>query len=159
MKKIDTGSGISFQLRSFRNIIKELNVNKVVFAGSKYVCLPFAELYGYAIRDIKNQYFIPETDIDNGVKLVSKSIGVQYVELEDKEELQNPDVLVLLGGLAMPNSNVSLEDVHELIKKLSPKHIVGLSFMGIFKKVGWDEKIDFNYIIDGQINPVDVYSK
>jgi hypothetical protein len=31
--------------------------------------------------------------------------------------------------------------------------------MSIFQKVGWDKKIDFDYIIDGQINPVDVYSK
>ena len=159
MKKIEKGSGISFQLRTFRKIIKELNANKVVFAGSKYVCLPFAELNGYAIRDIKNQYFIPETDVENGVKLVSKSIGIQYTELENKEEMYNPDVLVLLGGLAMENSGVSLEDVNELIEKLNPKHIVGLYFMSIFQKVGWDKKIDFDYIIDGQINPVDVYSK
>jgi len=160
MKKIEKGSGISFQLRTFRKIIKKLNAEKVVYAGSKYVCLPFAELNGYAIRDVKNQYFIPKTDLENGVKLVSKSIGMQYTKLNNKDELYNPDVLVLLGGLAMENSGgVSLEDVNELIKKLNPKHIIGLYFMSIFQKVGWDKKIDFDYIIDGQINPVDIYSK
>ncbi len=161
MKKIDKGSGISFQLRSFRKIIKDLNADKVVFAGSKYVCLPFAELNGYAIRDIKNQYFIPETDINSAVKLIPKTIGMQYDEINgDKiKEVHNPDVLILLGGLAMKNSGVSLEEVNELINRLNPKHIVGLYFMSIFQKVGWDKKIDFDYIIDGQINPVDIYSK
>ncbi|WP_292459692.1 DUF2124 family protein [Methanothermococcus sp.] len=159
MKHIERGSGVSFQLRTFRKIIKNLNAKKVVFVGSKYVCLPFAELNAYAIRDIKKQYFIPETDINSGVKLVQKSLGIQYEELENKDELYNPDVLVLLGGLAMENSGVSLNDVFGLINELKPKYIVGLYFMSIFKKVGWDKKIDFEYIIDGQINPVDVYIK
>ncbi len=42
---------------------------------------------------------------------------MQYTKLNNKDKLYNPDVLVLLGGLAVENSGgVSLEDVNELIK-------------------------------------------
>ncbi len=158
MKKIDAGSGIPFQLRSFRAAIKGFDASSVVFAGSKYVCLPFAELHGYAIRDIKRQYFIPEVDIGSGVRLVETSIGLQCSELDDIDELYHPDVLALLGGLALPESSVSYEDVNELIRELKPEYVLGLSFMGVFKKAGWDEKVDFDSLIDGQMSSV-VFSR
>jgi len=157
MKKISEGSGIPFQLRSFRSVvkgIKEFDASSVVFAGSKYVCLPFAELHGYAIRDIKRQYFIPEVDVGSGVRLVRTSIGFQCAELDDKDELYHPDVLTLLGGLALPDSGVSHEDVNELIRELKPKYVLGLSFMGVFEKAGWHEKVDFDSVIDGQMSSV-----
>lgn len=158
MKKIDSGSGIPFQLRSFRSVIKGLNASSVVFAGSRYVCLPFAELHGYAIRDVKDQYFIPEADISNGVRLTKKSIGIQYDELDSLEQLYNPDVLVLLGGLAMPDSKVSAEDVNRLIEELKPRYVLGLSFMDVFKKAGWYEKVGFDCVIDGEMSSA-VFSK
>ena len=63
------------------------------------------------------------------------------------------DVVALLGGLSMPKSNVTTEDVNEMISQIlkNDGKIIGLSYMGMFKEAGWLDKVDFDYIIDGTL--------
>jgi hypothetical protein len=68
-------------------------------------------------------------------------------------------MLVLMGGLAMPHSKVTTSDVNALIDKISPKKVVGICFSSVFQKQGWDKDIDFDLIIDSQLEPVTVYEK
>ena len=102
-------------LREFRALIDK-DIESVAFVGSVGVCQPFAELFGYAIRD-KNCYFIPDGNLDNVKKLIIKDIGMQ---MEDFENLGKVDAIVLFGGLAMPKYGVEVDKIKALIKKLSP---------------------------------------
>ncbi|AIJ05511.1 hypothetical protein JH146_0662 [Methanocaldococcus bathoardescens] len=141
-------------LREFRNFIESNDIESVAFVGSIGVCQPFAELFGYAIRN-KESYFIPNGDLSNVKKLVIKDIGMQ---MEDFESLDKVDAVVLFGGLAMPKYGVEVDKIKEIIKKLSPKKVIGICFMSIFKKAGWDKEIDFDYLIDGFIK-ISLYCK
>ena len=153
LKLLKEENGLSPMLREFRALIDN-DMESVAFVGSVGVCQPFAELFGYAIRD-KNCYFIPDGDLDNVKKLIIKDIGMQ---MEDFEGLDKVDVVVLFGGLAMPKYGVEIDKIKDLIKKLSPKKVIGICFMSIFQKAGWDKEIDFNYLIDGFIK-INVYGK
>ncbi|XRP97762.1 DUF2124 family protein [Methanocaldococcus sp. 16A] len=141
-------------LREFKNFIENNNIESVAFVGSIGVCQPFAELFGYAIRN-KESYFIPNGDLNNVKKLVIKDVGMQ---MENFESLDKVDAVVLFGGLAMPKYNVEIDKIKELIKRLSPKKVIGICFMSIFKKAGWDKEINFDYLIDGHIK-ISIYGK
>jgi hypothetical protein len=69
-------------------------------------------------------------------------------------------VVALLGGLSMPQYQVDLADVQDMVKKiLKPDgKVIGLCYMGMFEKAGWDEKIDFDCIINGVLNG-EIYKK
>ena len=153
LKLLKEENGLSPMLREFRALIDK-DIESVAFIGSVGVCQPFAELFGYAIRD-KNCYFIPDGDLDNVKKLIIKDIGMQ---MEDFESLDKVDTVVLFGGLAMPKYGVEIDKIKELIKKLSPKKVIGICFMSIFQKAEWDKEIDFDYLIDGFIK-INVYGK
>ncbi|AEH07080.1 DUF2124 family protein [Methanothermococcus okinawensis] len=147
-------NGLSPMLREFRSLVENNNIKSVAFVGSIGVCQPFAELFGYAVRN-KECYFIPGGDLNNTKKLIIKDIGMQ---MEDFGDLRDIDAVVLFGGLAMPKYGTDICMIKELIQKLSPKKIVGICFMGIFKNAGWDKEIDFDYLIDGYIK-LNVYCK
>lgn len=141
-------------LREFRNIIGNHDIKSVAFVGSVGVCQPFAELFGYAVRD-KENYFIPDGNLNNVKKLVIKDVGMQ---MEDFGNLDKVDAVVLFGGLAMPKYGVEVEKIKDLINKLSPKKVIGICFMSIFQKAGWDKEIDFDYLMDGLIK-INLYAK
>ncbi|OKY78477.1 MAG: hypothetical protein BTN85_0968 [Candidatus Methanohalarchaeum thermophilum] len=159
IKKIDEGSGISFLLRKFASLAADKNLEKIVFSGSSFTCIPFAELAAYSSRKTSKSYFIPNTEIAKAKKLVEGEIGIEVSELEEKKELSNPSALVLLGGLAMPQTKTGIEDVKELIDKLSPSCLIGMCFMGIFFDEDWVETLDFKYLLDTTFNPVKLYKK
>ncbi|HII59938.1 TPA: DUF2124 family protein [Methanocaldococcus jannaschii] len=154
LKLLKEENGLSPMLREFRTLVRDSNIEKVAFVGSVGVCQPFAELFGYAIRD-KECYFIPDGDLNKVKKLVIKDIGMQ---MEDFENLNKVDAIVLFGGLAMPKYGVEVDKIKELINKLSPKKVIGVCFMSIFQKAGWDKEIDFDYLMDGFIK-VSIYCK
>ncbi|MEO2118044.1 MAG: DUF2124 family protein [Methanocaldococcus sp.] len=154
LKPLKEENGLSPMLREFRKLINENNVKNVAFVGSVGVCQPFAELFGYAIRD-KESYFVPDGDLNKVKKLIIKDIGMQ---MEDFKNLDRVDAVVLFGGLAMPKYGVEVDKIKELINKLSPKKVIGVCFMSIFQKAGWDKEIDFDYLIDGFIK-INVYCK
>ncbi|MBA2850913.1 hypothetical protein HNP86_001044 [Methanococcus maripaludis] len=158
MKKIAEDKGISSQLRHFKAAVSEYGSKSILYSGSKGVCLPFALLNAYAVRTIEEQYFSPDAKLDEISKLNLGSLGYNYSNLDNKTEI-NPEMLVLMGGLAMPHSKVTTSDVNALIDKISPKKVVGICFSSVFQKQGWDKDIDFDLIIDSQLEPVTVYEK
>ncbi|CAF30233.1 DUF2124 domain-containing protein [Methanococcus maripaludis] len=158
MKKIAEDKGISSQLRHFKAAVSEYGSKSILYSGSKGVCLPFALLNAYAVRTIEEQYFTPDAKLDEISKLNLGSLGYNYSNLDDNTEI-NPEMLVLMGGLAMPHSKVTTSDVNALIDKISPKKVVGICFSSVFQKQGWDKDIDFDLIIDSQLEPVTVYEK
>uniref|UniRef100_A9A7A9 DUF2124 domain-containing protein n=1 Tax=Methanococcus maripaludis (strain C6 / ATCC BAA-1332) TaxID=444158 RepID=A9A7A9_METM6 len=158
MKKIAEDKGISSQLRHFKTVVSDYGSKSILYSGSKGVCLPFALLNAYAVRSIEEQYFSPDAKLDELSKLNSGSLGYTYTNLEIKENI-NMDMLVLMGGLAMPHSKVTISDVNDLIDKINPKKVVGICFSSIFQKEEWDKHIDFDLIIDSQLEPVTVYEK
>lgn len=151
-------SGIVGFTGSFRENLKDIeNNSKVVFVGSVAVCTPFIELLSYAVRD-KNfdLIYVPKADVNNAKQIkMQSSIGFSVVD--DKGDPQNPDVVVVLGGLAMPKFGCPPEDVLSMIQDISregkPK-IIGVCFMNIFENAGWDKKIPFDTLMDTTLETV-----
>jgi hypothetical protein len=148
---MDKKTGIVGLTGSFREAVADLpEGSKVVFTGSAAVCTPFIELLSYSIRDKGlEMVFIPNADASKARKIKKQeNIGMSVVdEVADPE---NPTVVVVMGGLAMPKFGCPAEDVTAMIKEISEEDpmIIGVCFMGIFKRSGWDEKIPFKTIID-----------
>lgn len=138
--------------RCFKDLVSKLTLSreaKVSFFGTPAVCLPFVELLAYAIRDLtSNMLYIPNVSIDMAVKLrYVEGYGFQTGERADP---RSSDVAVLLGGLAMPISKLTAEDVIKAVAMVLKKEgaIIGVGFMGIFDQSGWTSKIPFNYVLD-----------
>lgn len=151
-------TGIIGLTGSFRESIMDIeNNSKVVFTGSVAVCTPFIELLSYSVRD-KNfdLIYIPKVDITNS-KQIKMLPNIGFSVIDENADPQNPDVVVVLGGLAMPKFGCAPEEVDNMIQEISgeqkPK-IIGVCFMDIFKGAGWEEKLDFDVIIDTNLQTV-----
>ena len=97
MEDIYEWKGLNGQLATFKKEVGD--VEKITFIGSPGVCTPFAEFMAYAVRD-KETHFIPLLNIDDCHQFELKSYAMVL-----NDEVSNPkdsDVVVLLGGLAMP---------------------------------------------------------
>jgi hypothetical protein len=148
---MDKKTGIVGLTGSFREAVADLpESSKVVFTGSAAVCTPFIELLSYSIRDKGfEMVFIPNADASKARKIKKQeNIGMSVVD--EAADPRNPDVVVVMGGLAMPKFGCPAEDVTAMIKEIAEEYpmIIGVCFMGIFRRSGWDEKIPFNTIID-----------
>ncbi len=159
INKVDEGSGISFLLKSFAKIAKKEDLEKIIFSGSKHTCPPFAELAAYASRKTSKSYFIPTTNLSKANKLVKGEVMMENKKPIEKKELEDPSALVLLGGLAMPQTDTSIEEIKEFVNEISPSHLIGMCFMGIFLEKNWTEKLDFDYLLDASLKPVTLYQK
>jgi len=146
MKKESEFKGITENLLAFREEVKD--VNKVTFLGMPGVCSPFAELFAYVIRE-KESVFITGTDITTARKIELTDQGMQFGEHADPRA----EVVALLGGLAMPKSNVKPEEVNKVIDYVmkSDGKLIGLCYMDVFRNAGWHKIIDFDCIINGTL--------
>ena len=125
--------------------------SKVVFTGSVAVCSPFIELLAYTVRDrCFDMLYVPKADA-NEARKIKEIENIGYSVVDEKGDPKNADAIVVLGGLAMPKFGCTPEEVNQMIESLSgdkkPK-IIGVGFMNIFEKAGWDKKIDFDTVID-----------
>ncbi len=163
-KIIDTTKGVAGISRSFKNIIEQLNLrdkdsdkDRMMYVGLPGVCTPFIELLAYAIRTLNiKQVFAPNLDLSLAKSVIStENIGIQF---GDPVEIANAQVIVVLGGLAMPISPVSREDVLQFLDStlLPGGTVIGISFMNMFEQVGWTSTIPFDFLIDATIDPVRV---
>jgi hypothetical protein len=146
MEKYTEFTGITENLLAFRNEVKD--AEKVTFIGMPGVCSPFAELFAYVIRG-KESIFITGMDIKSARKIELSDQGMQFGELADPVS----DVVALLGGLAMPNSNINPKQVNELLDKVIKINgkIIGLCYMDIFRESNWHNQIDFDCIINATL--------
>ncbi|MEM0316850.1 MAG: DUF2124 family protein [Candidatus Nezhaarchaeales archaeon] len=151
-KVICSGKCILGLTKCFKDLMSKLALSKeakISFFGTPSVCLPFVELLAYAIRDLtNNMLYIPNTSTDMAVKL--RYIEGYGFQIGERADPRNSDVAVLLGGLAMPKSKLTAEDVMRAVTAILKKEgtIIGVDFMGIFDQNEWTNKIPFSYILD-----------
>ncbi len=146
MEKVKEFKGIKGNLAVFREEVED--VDTIAFAGVPGVCTPFAQLFAYAIRD-KKSVFIPNTDCEKARELILTEYGV---ELGDESHYE-ADALVLLGGLAMPKIGADIEDVKKVADKVLEEDgkLIGICFMDMFRRAGWYKHIDFDCVINSDI--------
>ncbi len=149
MKPVETSSGIGGLLTAFRKLAR--GRNKITFIGCPGWCNPFAELLGYVLRDAgKEMVFIPNIRKELAAKVVMTEYGMQLREKADPAS----DTVVLLGGLAMPKMEVDVNGLKELIDEVTDgqdRLIFGVCVGGVFQKAGWDKLIDFDYLVDADM--------
>ncbi|MEM3012952.1 MAG: DUF2124 family protein, partial [Candidatus Hadarchaeales archaeon] len=68
------------------------------------------------------------------------------------------DILVVMGGLALPGSGVGVEEVKRLLPSLLEEggKVVGFSFMGVLEKGGWEKELKFDRLLDVRVGRVRV---
>ena len=145
-------------LRPFKEYLQTLGLksgDQIVYYGCAGTCTPFVELLAIAIRGLRyEQVFVPLLDETKAKKIVNiDDVGMQA---SGGPARLNPEVLVIMGGLAMPNIPVSLEDVKALIQRHSGVKVIGVCFMSMFEKAGWLDDVSFDMMIDATIDPVTV---
>lgn len=151
-------SGIVGFTGAFRDSVKEIqNGSKIVFTGSVAVCTPFIELLCYTIRDKDFQMvYVPKADLKKSKK-IDEQQDIGFSVLNVKGDPKKPEVVVVMGGLAMPKFGCTPEDVSIMINEISgeqkPK-IVGVCFMNIFEKTGWTKEIPFDVLIDTNMETI-----
>ncbi|NLX47853.1 MAG: DUF2124 family protein [Euryarchaeota archaeon] len=146
--------GISGLTKTFREALNEIeDGSNVLFVGSEAVCPPFAQLLAYAVRDRKMNFgFCPKAAWDSSRTMVWVE-GAGYQVGKAKFEPGESDVIVLLGGLAIAKFGCPVEDVKALISQI-PRHkmVVGLGFMDVFRRMGWNTALHFDVLLDSYIS-------
>ncbi|MGB9201710.1 DUF2124 family protein [Methanobacterium sp.] len=147
MKKISEFTGITENLLAFREEVKD--AEKITFIGMPGVCSPFALLFAYVVKE-KESVFISGTDIKSARKLKLTEQGMEFGESANP----HADVVAILGGLAMPKTNIKPDEINKIIKNVLKKDgkLMGLCYMDIFREYGWDQKLNFDCIINGTLN-------
>jgi len=146
--------GVPGMLRPFKEYIERRSFpegSEIVFYGVPGTCTPFVEILCYAIRSLPFRLiFVPYTDEGKAHELKYKQdIGFQATELYS---LKNPAVIVIMGGLSMPNMPVNAESVNIVLNHWKGADTIGVCFMHMFEKAGWLDKMSFDLLIDAVIN-------
>lgn len=140
--------GLNLLLSLFQKEVAD--ASKITFIGSPGLCTPFAEFLSYGVQD-KETNFIPLLNIEDCREFEFRSYGLAL-----KDEISDPhdsDVVVLMGGLAIPDFNVDFDELNALIDEILKEdgQILGVCFMNMFYESGWLDKIEFDSIIDGTL--------
>ncbi|WP_369425103.1 DUF2124 domain-containing protein [Methanothrix sp.] len=141
MEKVQDVKGLGGMLNGFRDMVKEYE--SITFIGSPGFCTPFALFLGYPVRE-KRLAFVPGLSADRARRVIATEYGM---ELGDRCS-PDADVLVVLGGMAMPKIGVSIEEMKQLLSRIPHKSVMGVCFMGIFEKAGWCDRIEFDYVMN-----------
>jgi hypothetical protein len=149
MEKVQDVKGLGGMLNGFRELVKD--EKKITFVGSPGFCTPFALFLGYPVRD-KELAFVPGLNKEKARKIISTEYGL---ELGDKSSA-DADVVVVLGGMAMPKIGVKPEEMKDFLTTIKYKKLIGACFMSIFEKAGWCQTLDYdsvmNLIIEGEVS-------
>lgn len=158
MTRKETYKSVPGILRPFKEYLQTLGLksgDQIVYYGCVGTCTPFVELLAIAIRGLRtDQVFVPLLDETKAKKIVNiDDVGMQ---VSGGPARLNPKVLVIMGGLAMPNMPVPKEDVKALIQRHAGVKVIGVCFMSMFEKAGWLDDVSFDMMIDATIDPVTV---
>lgn len=150
--------GVPGILRPFRQFIEKKGLKKgdqIVYYGVPGTCTPFVELLGFTLRSLEvGQVFVPYVDESKAVTLTNVSnVGMQAGAGAGSLD---PRVIVVMGGLSMPNMPVNAGQVKAVIKTHPDAAVIGVCFMHMFEKAGWLNTITFDCLIDANIDPVEV---
>lgn len=161
MKKeiVLTGEGLVGFIEAFSEVVKKSNLKKgdiVIFSGCPGTCFPTVSNFAFAIQDLDTvMYWVPDADPREARRLrMVENVGFQAGE---KEKLPGKAKLVLLtpGLLA-----VDFENIKKLLQETLGKDgkLVGETpIPNFFRDVGWENKLSFNYIIELNPCPVEVF--
>jgi hypothetical protein len=153
-----TFQGVPGILRPFKAYIERSKIeagSQIVYYGVPGTCTPFVELLGFAIRDLHlAQVFVPFVDESRAKKIIQ--VVDTGMQIGDPVRIDDPKVVVVMGGLSMPNVPVTPQQMKEIIDHHDSKKI-GVCFMRMFEKAGWLEDISFDLLIDANIDPVEVW--
>ncbi|OPY30057.1 MAG: hypothetical protein A4E28_00555 [Methanocella sp. PtaU1.Bin125] len=159
-KLIESGKGLSGMLKMFKSTMQGLNLqhnSKIVFIGNPGTCVPFIELFAYTIRElVQGMVYVPDGLLDDARSIWRvDGVGMQIGGATDP---YNADYVILLGGLSMPGSKVSTDACSDIVKKiLKPGgKVIGVCFMDMFAKAGWEDKVCFDLIMNADISSVTV---
>jgi len=149
MEKIQDIIGLGGMLNGFRDLVKD--DQKIVFVGSPGFCTPFALFLGYPVRE-KELAFVPGLDKEKARKIVTTEYGLELGE----KSLFEADVVVILGGMAMPKIGVKPDEMKDFLARMKYKKLIGVCFMSIFEKSEWCKTLQFNnllnIIIEGEVS-------
>ncbi len=148
-------------LRPFKEYLLSLKLaegDQIVYYGCVGTCTPFVELLAMTMRGLRlEQVFIPLIDESKAKKIIEiPDIGMQ---VSGGPAQLHPRVIVIMGGLAMPNMPLTKGDIQTIIQRYGPVKVVGVCFMSMFEKAGWLDTISFDLMIDATIDPVTVTKK
>ena len=105
----------------------------------------------YAIKDKDfEMVYVPIADLEEA-KIINMQEKIGFNVIDVQGDPKKPDVVVVMGGLAMPKFGCSPDDVLKMIDEISVDHkpkIIGVCFMNIFERTGWTKKIPFDVLID-----------
>ena len=87
---------------------------------------------------------MPGLNMDKARRIVATDYGM---ELESAASAQ-ADVVVILGGMAMPKIGVKPEVMLDFLSKMKYKKLVGVCFMSIFEKAGWCQALSFDFVMN-----------
>lgn len=160
MNKVQHLTGIPGMLRPYKEHLDSLSLTpeaQVVFFGLPGTCLPFVEILCYAVRNIPHKpVFVPVLDVLHPREIIHhEGLGFQTGEVV---KIQNPAVIVIMGGLSMMGSGVSALDVKQVIASYSGASVLGICFMNMFEKTGWTQELQFDLLIDAEVT-VDIYTQ
>jgi hypothetical protein len=141
MEKVQDVKGLGGMLNGFRELVKD--EKKITFVGSPGFCTPFALFLGYPVRD-KELAFVPGLNKEKARRIISTEYGL---ELGDKSTA-DADVVVVLGGMAMPKIGVKPEEMKDFLTTIKYKKLIGVCFMSIFEKAGWCQTLDYDYVMN-----------
>jgi len=158
MQKVRQFTGITGVLRPFREFIQETVTTpgtQIVYYGCAGTCTPFIELLAVSLRGLGfEQVFVPLLD-EKKARIIYEvpDVGMQISVLP---AVLRTRFLVFMGGLAMPHMPVSKDDAQRIVMKHGDVIVIGVCFMNMFEKAGWPETLEFDLLIDGNLDPVTV---
>jgi hypothetical protein len=158
MKKHETFESVPGILRPFKSYLEEKKLPagaQIVYYGVPGTCTPFIELLGFAIRSLPlEQVFVPLMDESKARRIRPEpDVGMQ---VSSDGATVNPAVVVLMGGLSMPNSGITAAQAHSVAGRHNVP-LIGVCFMKMFQKTGWLDVFSFDLLIDANIAPVEVW--
>ena len=149
--------GLSHPFKEFL-LENELNEgDQIVYYGRPALCVPYIMVKSYEIRNLPvQQVFVPLLD-ESKAKVIKMVPDVGMQVSEEKTEV-HPQVVVLMGGLTMPDVHISAEIALDHVSRYEPK-IVGACYMSELFDAKWPDVIPFDLLVDGIIDPVYVWRK
>ena len=156
-EKLKGVEGLSHPFKEFI-IEQELEEGaQIVYYGRPALCVPYIMVKSYAIRNLPvRQVFVPLLD-ESKAKLIEMVPDVGMHVTDEITEV-HPKVVVLMGGLTMPDVSISPEMALDHISRYDPK-IVGACYMSELFEEKWPDVIPFDLLVDGTIDPVYIWRK
>jgi len=146
-------------IEEFREVAKKSGVQKgdtVIFSGCPGTCFPTISNFAFAIQDLDAiMYWVPNANLDEARKLeMVENVGMQASEKE-KPRGKAKLILITPGLLAIDFEKIP-KILQEALKK-DGKLVGETPIPNFFRDVGWENKLSFNYIIELNPCPVEVF--